>query len=223
MNPRQKSETSRPSGDRTRVALIEAGLRLFGEKGFSATSTREIAVEAEANIGSIAYHFGGKEALRDACAAHIVETIGAVAHSVLSAPLPDSPAAAAMQLTMALRRMSGFFLSGHEAESFVRFILHELQYPTKALDIIYSGLFEPVHCRLCEVWAIATGGEAESEDVKIAVFTMLGQLIYFRIGREAVVRRLGWDGIGEQEAQKITAAVARNLTAAIAARRGDTQ
>lgn len=213
--------TPRASSEKTRVALIEAGLRLFGEKGFAAASTREIAAAAKANIGSIAYHFGGKEALRDACAAHIVETMRSVAGPVLNAPAPAEPVAAQMQLRLVVERMAGFMLAGSEAADFVRFILHELQYPTKALDIIYAGVFEPVHRRLCETWAVATGENPESEMVKIAVFTMIGQLVYFRIGREAVIRRLDWDGIGPHEAQTIAAVALENLMAAIAARRGD--
>jgi TetR/AcrR family transcriptional regulator, regulator of cefoperazone and chloramphenicol sensitivity len=214
--------STRASSEKTRAALIEAGLRLFGEKGFAATSTREIAAAAGANIGSIAYHFGGKEALRDACATHIVETVKAVAAPVLGAPVPSDPATAQMQLRLALERMSGFLLAGREAGGFVQFVLHELQFPTAALDIIYAGVFEPVHRRLCELWAVATDAEPESEAVKIAVFAMIGQLVYFRIGRQAVIRRLGWEDIGPQEAQKIAAAALENLTASIAARRKGT-
>ena len=212
---------SRPSSEKTRAALIAAGLRLFGENGFAATSTRQIAAAADANIGSIAYHFGGKEKLRDACASHIVETIRGVARPALDAPLPANPAEAEFQLDMMLERMAGFMLSGPEIAGFIQFILREVHHPTAALDIIYDGLFEPVHRRFCEVWAAATGEEPESETVKIDVFTMIGQIVYFRIGREAVLRRMGWDGLGAAEAGKIVAAARKNMTAAIAARRGD--
>lgn len=211
----------RGTSERTRTALIEAGLALFGEKGFDATSTREIAARAEANIGSIAYHFGGKEALRDACAEHIVATVQAVASPVLqSMPPPRDPAEARMQFRIALQRMGGFLLTGPEAGGIVPFILRELQHPTTALDIIYAGVFEPVHRRLCAVFAAATGDEAESEATKIAVFTMIGQLVYFRIGREAVIRRLGWSQIGEAEAQRVTAIAVDNLMAVLDAHQG---
>ncbi len=63
----------------TRAALVQAALKLFGTQGFDGTSTRQLAAEAHANIGSIAYHFGGKEGLRAAAADYIVETIQAVA------------------------------------------------------------------------------------------------------------------------------------------------
>ena len=60
------------------TAIVEAAMRGFAEKGFAATSTREIAALAGTNVASISYHFGGKEGLRAACAEHIVELMGGV-------------------------------------------------------------------------------------------------------------------------------------------------
>jgi len=220
------SETDKETGsgaERTRAALIETGLRLFGQHGFDATSTRMIAAEAKANIGSIAYHFGGKEGLRDACAQRIVEMVQSVATPLLaaaSAAAKDEDAAAAL-LHRVLERMIRFITADPQAGLAVQFILREMTLPTRALDIVYAGVFEPVHRTLCEVWAGATGAEAESEATRIDVFTMIGQVVYFRIGREAVLRRMGWQAIGPDEASAIVASAWRNLDAAIAARRKD--
>ncbi|TGQ22443.1 TetR family transcriptional regulator, partial [Mesorhizobium sp. M00.F.Ca.ET.216.01.1.1] len=96
--------------DQTRAALVHAALKLFGRQGFDGTSTREIAAEAKANIGSIAYHFGGKEGLRAAAADYIVETIQGIAGQALGAAraaAPASPEAARAQLFFALERMVG--------------------------------------------------------------------------------------------------------------------
>jgi AcrR family transcriptional regulator len=206
------------SSEQTRKALIAAALRLFGEKGFDGTSTRDIAAAAKANIGSIAYHFGGKEGLRAACAAFIVETIQTVAAQALAAEsAAESEAAAAGRLEAAVRRMVGFIIARPEAGAIVQFVLRELAHPTAALDTIYNGVFEPTHRRLCEFWAEATGEDAESERTKIVVFTMIGQVIYFRIGREAVMRRMGWSEIGPREADAVASVAADNLSAVLAA------
>jgi AcrR family transcriptional regulator len=206
------------SSEQTRKALIAAALRLFGEKGFDGTSTRDIAAAAKANIGSIAYHFGGKEGLRAACAAFIVETIQTVAAQALAAEsAAGSEAAAAGRLEAAVRRMVGFIIARPEAGAIVQFVLRELAHPTAALDTIYNGVFEPTHRRLCEFWAEATGEDAESERTKIVVFTMIGQVIYFRIGREAVMRRMGWSEIGPREADAVASVAADNLSAILAA------
>ena len=211
---------ARADSERTRAALIDAALGLFGEKGFAATSTREIASLASANIASIAYHFGGKEGLRDACAGHIVATVQSLAGPVLAAiPAPADEAGAEAQLRAAMERMTGFLLAGEEAGPIVQFILREMQHPGPAFDILYAGLVEKVHRRLCAVWAAASGDDAESDATKIAVFTMIGQTVYFRIAREAVLRRMGWREIGAAEAGLITATVLDNALAALAARK----
>ncbi|MER8464743.1 CerR family C-terminal domain-containing protein [Mesorhizobium sp. M1396] len=216
-----KSPRREPT-EMTRAALVQAALKLFGRKGFDGTSTREIAAEAHANIGSIAYHFGGKEGLRTAAADFIVETIQTVAGQALGnmqATATGSPEAAQMQLFAALERMVGFVVASPQAGEIVQFLLRELSHPTAALDRIYDGVFEPTHRRLCQLWEQATGEPAESEAARLTVFTLIGQVIYFRIGREAVMRRMGWHDIGAAEAAKVVAATSGNLKAILAARK----
>ena len=79
----QTSADTPPEG--TRAALIAAGVALFGSKGFAATSTREIAARAKTNVASIAYHFGGKDGLRQACGAQFAQRLTAV---LQQAPVP---------------------------------------------------------------------------------------------------------------------------------------
>lgn len=215
------TRTTLSPSDQTREALIHAALDLFGRKGFDATSTREIAARARANIGSIAYHFGSKEGLRDACARHVVDTIRRVAGPALAdeTPLPQAGDAEAMITTVA-ERMMGFIVARPEAGAFVQFILREITQPTTALDILYSGVFEPLHRRMCALWEQATGEPAESERTRITIFTLIGQVVYFRIARDAVLRRMGWDSIGPEEAKAISGVAIENIEAALRARKG---
>jgi AcrR family transcriptional regulator len=50
----------------TRGALIAAGRRLFGEKGFRATSVEDLAREARVTTGALYHHFPTKTALFEA-------------------------------------------------------------------------------------------------------------------------------------------------------------
>jgi AcrR family transcriptional regulator len=213
-----------PPAEQTRKALILSALRLFGQRGFDGTSTREIAAAANANIGSIAYHFGGKDGLRMAAADHIVETLGAVARPVLGAldetlDAGMTPEMAETQLHAVAERMVAFIVARPEAGEIVQFVLRELAQPTPALDRIYAGLFEPIHIRLCRIWEQATGEPAESERTRLTTFTLIGQVIYFRIGRIAVARRMAWRDIGPNEAADILSAIRANITAIVASRR----
>ena len=53
----------RSDGAEARQRLLLAALKLFAEKGFARTSTREIAEAAQANIGAIRYYFADKQGL----------------------------------------------------------------------------------------------------------------------------------------------------------------
>jgi AcrR family transcriptional regulator len=53
---------SRPAAN-TRGAVIKAAVHLFAEKGFQATSVRDIIVKARVNQAAINYHFKGKDGL----------------------------------------------------------------------------------------------------------------------------------------------------------------
>lgn len=196
----------------TRLALIEAGLLLFGQQSFAATSTRQLAACANTNIGSIAYHFGGKDGLRLACAAEFARRVGAVVATV-----PDqtdlSPDLARAQLRLILRRMVAFLIGGHSADAMVPFMLRELAEGGTAVDTMYLRLVEPTHRRLCALWATVTGADPESEAVRLSVFCLVGQVMYFRIGGSIVARRMGWSDIGPAEADRIAATLLRNLDA----------
>ncbi len=49
--------------EETRERILSAAQELFSEKGFEATSVRDITTEAGCNVASVNYHFGGKDNL----------------------------------------------------------------------------------------------------------------------------------------------------------------
>jgi TetR/AcrR family transcriptional regulator len=51
------------NADHSRIALMQAGARLFAERGFAATSLDMIAAEASLNKAMVAYYFGSKTGL----------------------------------------------------------------------------------------------------------------------------------------------------------------
>ncbi len=209
-------------GEATRQALVRAALDLFGRQGYDATTTREIAQAAGVNIAGIAYHFGGKDGLRQACAASVVARVQAVLDQ---GPQPPADLAAPIAVELLLRlvdRAVGFLTLSPESEVVARFVIREMTAPTQAFELLYSGLFEPAHKRICLLWAAATGRPAEDPETRLAVFAMLGQVVYFRIARPAVERRMGWRNIGEDEAAAIAAAIRRSIRANILAFAGET-
>ena len=52
------------------IQIIETAEKLFADKGFSGTSVRDIAEEADVNLAMISYYFGSKEKLLEALFTH---------------------------------------------------------------------------------------------------------------------------------------------------------
>src|SRR5690606_19321840 len=126
-----------------------------------------------------------------------------------------APEEAEARLLGGAARLVQFLVSTPEAGEIVQFVLRELSARGTVLDILYDGVFEPVHRRLCQIWGQAAGSDPESEETRLAVFSMIGQVIYFRIGREAVLRRMGWADYGPDEAERLTALFQTNIRAAL--------
>lgn len=59
--------------DTTVDRLFLVARRLFAERGYAATSVRDITSRAKANLGAITYHFGSKEALYQEVLVSLVE------------------------------------------------------------------------------------------------------------------------------------------------------
>lgn len=57
----------------TRQRIIDASIHLFGLKGYSGASTREIAKIAKVNIASLNYHFRSKQNLLQEVSVHVLD------------------------------------------------------------------------------------------------------------------------------------------------------
>lgn len=65
----------------TRARIRDAAITLFGQRGFAASTVRNIAAEAGVSPGLVIHHFGSKAGLRTACDAHVLENAQAKAGS----------------------------------------------------------------------------------------------------------------------------------------------
>jgi AcrR family transcriptional regulator len=202
----------------TRTRLLEAGLDHFGRVGFEGANIRAIAAAAGANIAAINYHFGGKRGLYLAVAHHIVEgissAIGPIAAEIVALAakprlVPDEARAALDRFVKTAGRL---LATSPRAERWARFILREQLDPTDAFDIIYSNIMGRMHRTLTALVAAVLELDPESEQARLEAFALLGQALIFRFARAAVLKRLGWEVIGELEADRIVAQLARAVS-----------
>lgn len=216
------SKTHKPTPEGTALALIEAALILFGTKGFAATSTRELAERSGANIASISYYFGGKTGLRRACAEEFVRRM----QEIIGPPTELgalSPEQAEAMLKAILHALTYRVLTESRTATMINFVMREISEKSETLDILYNSLISPAHQRLSMLWSLATGTPEDSPETALRAFSVIGQVLYFRIASEVVMRRMGWIEIGAQEAEDIYKVLAGNLDALIAQARKETR
>ena len=139
--------------------------------------------------------------------------MGGVLEAARQGELPADPAAARAVLTALVRRVVTFMLLDPQARLVASFMLRELSEPSPALDLIYERLFEQVHRRACAIWGVATGRDPESPAVRLSVFAMIGQVVYFNFARPVVERRMAWPGLGPKEVEAVADTIVRNLHA----------
>src|ERR1700743_947942 len=73
----------------TKTRILDAAEKLFGLKGFEATSLRDITAEADVNLAAVNYHFQSKESLIDAVIARRLEPVNRPRLELLAAAGPN--------------------------------------------------------------------------------------------------------------------------------------
>src|SRR5690606_6920168 len=128
--------TDHGPADDARQRLIEAGLELFGRRGYEATSTRQLAARAGVALSAIPYHFGGKAELYRAVVASVAERLEAgvapAAERVEAAlARPDlGPEALRALVRQLLQAFARLVVRTPEAERWARLVLREQLDPT---------------------------------------------------------------------------------------------
>ncbi|WP_109316056.1 CerR family C-terminal domain-containing protein [Pseudovibrio ascidiaceicola] len=202
---------------KTKRDLIESALYHFGHEGYAGTSTRSIAQTAKANIASIAYHFDGKAGLKRACINFIAMSIGDVLSVVLNRKLSDiehlSPEDARTKILDMIDRMITFTQTNKRAELVIGFMLKEVLHSPEEVDTLYHLIFEPLMDRVTVLFSRATGQPVGSDELKLAIFAMIGQLLYIRLARPLVLKRMGWQAVGPDELAQIKSILHRSINA----------
>ncbi len=212
-------------GDVTRQALVDAAIAVFARDGYHAASTRELANVANVNQALINYHFKGKQGLYLAAFQYITDQIHSKTKPV-EQKIQECLSQNDWQKMSAQKRKKILFplllevadeflklLTSERTNEWARLIVREQQQPSVAFEFIYTAFLAPVLSIFIEIIKILRN--ADEEDSTIIAFSILGQLLIWRIGRTGILRRLNWTVIGENELEKLRRVVHRNIAALI--------
>lgn len=180
--PNNPAKPLRSDGAEARNRLLDAALALFAEKGFAKTSTREIALAAQANIASISYYFGDKEGL-----------YRAVFQDPRNNPSlgPDYALTALQDVRSCVEGMLRGFVeplkSGEQARQCMKLHFREMVEPTGMWQVEIERNIKPAHEILTRALAGHLGLTEADDDIHRLAFQISGLGIMLHVGMDVVL------------------------------------
>jgi len=177
-----EARKQRADGAEARAHLLLSALKLFAEKGFAKTSTREIAHAAGANIAAISYYFGDKAGL-----------YRAVFTEPLGTPCNDTARFLPAHLTLrqALEGFIAGFLEplklGDLVQQLTRLHFREMLEPTGLWAEQLDNNILPTHAALAEVLGRHLGVTKPDDDLHRLAFSITGLAMQTFISRDLIV------------------------------------
>ena len=179
--PAGESRRQRSGGLEARQHLLHTALRLFSEKGFSKTSTREIALAAQANIASISYYFGDKAGLYRAA---FTEPLGCASDVTALCGQPDGT------LRESLRAFIDSFLTpmkqGERVRQCTRLHFREMVEPTGLWAEEIDNGIKPAHAALVALLGRHLGIADADDALHRLAFSIAGLALQLFIARDCV-------------------------------------
>jgi TetR/AcrR family transcriptional regulator, regulator of cefoperazone and chloramphenicol sensitivity len=180
LKPTPTHRATRADGAEARAHLLQTALRLFAERGFAKTSTRDIATAAGANIASISYYFNDKAGLYRAAYTEPMGGCGAM--GVFDAT--------AISLEDALRKMLSHIVEpmkqGDLVQLCTRLHFREMLEPTGLWAEEIDNGIRPAQVALVQVLCAYLALKQPDDDVHRLAFSIVGLAIHLFVGRDVV-------------------------------------
>ncbi|MDE1993127.1 MAG: CerR family C-terminal domain-containing protein [Rhizobiaceae bacterium] len=206
---RRNPESGYPRGEETRARIIRTAIALFGEKGFSGVSTREIASAAGVPAPSLRYYFENKEGLYQACLDDIQEIALKAADPALrhAEKLLADPAATAEAMIdaycMILDSMADFLFDTPDSSSRALFITQQKHPSETERPTPDKSLGRRIRSCCTEIVARTGAGDLSAEEVRVRSTTINGQLLLVHLARQHLPEIIGWDEVTSDRLQTL--------------------
>ena len=161
--------------DPTREKLLEVAGPLFANRGYQATTIREICAGAGANVAAINYHFGDKLGLYTEVLQQSVRAaqLIAVQNTLDQNTRPEDILRALIRAR--LRSVNGKDLPDWHS----RLLAHELAQPTPALRQLVDKVARPIFKRLQELIGGMIGLPANDGKTRLCAISVVGQVFAY--------------------------------------------
>jgi AcrR family transcriptional regulator len=169
----------------TKVRILDAAERLFGDRGFAAASLRAITAEARVNLAAVNYHFRSKEALAMAVLERRMGPLNARRMELLDAA-ERKAAGGRLGIEEALDCLVRPIFEARkvgELSYFPRFMGRILMEPGGWIERLFQPVMQPVLERFAPVMTRALPG-SRPEEVAWGMFFGIGSMAHSLVAPE---------------------------------------
>jgi AcrR family transcriptional regulator len=201
--------------DSTRDRLLDAAGEIFAEKGFEATTVREICGRIGVNIAAVNYHFGDKqglywEAVKKAnCSG---EENPADFAAVLALPAEG-------KLHEFVRAMLMNLLDPTRPDWHAKLMMREVTSPTKACADLVDAYIRPKAEFLGAILTELLTDRVEEAERILFAFSVVGQCLFYRVQRHIAILLIGEEQFNSYSIERLTDHITEVTLAAVRARR----
>lgn len=179
------------SRDGTKDQILQAAIRIFGQKGFLAATVREICQEAGANVAAVNYHFGGKEALYAAVLDFVFADSKKYGRD-LPPPLPGAPAEKRLAhfIERSVREIYGDLETEatEHCQALSSIFLMEMGHPSPGLGGVVQRHVRPDVQELYGLLAEMLGRDPTDDLVRDAAACIMGQVLFYTLSWPIIER-----------------------------------
>jgi AcrR family transcriptional regulator len=185
--------------DTKRERIIDAAGELFAERGFEATTVRDICHAAEANVAAVNYYFGDKQRL------YIEAVVRAHRWRMERVTLPewDSGTSPETKLGDFIRTFIGRVRTGPGDTWHTRLIMRELGNPSAACAELVQASIRPQFEILISILRELLPAEADEEKLRLTAFSIVGQCLFYHFADPVVRNLLSEDQYAALEIDKL--------------------
>ena len=195
-----------------KISIIRAAGRIFVEKGYRATTIRQICAEADVNIAAVNYHFGDKKNLYTAVISYYKDSAFKKFPLDYGIRENDSPRS---KITSFIYAMAMRIFGEDSEPQFGKLLVRELIEPTGELDNLINDIFRPPFLKLSSIVREILGETATEKNVFLCTMSIIGQCLYFRHSPRMASRIMKNENFSRKEIQTLSDHISRFSLAAL--------
>ncbi len=202
-------------GEETREKLLLVATRLFAVNGFKGVSMRNLAKEADINIATVGYHFGGKLGLYEAIIQDVIdhkhefffsrEDLAAQISMLESGEISKSGL---------VRWYFSFIINAIIADPQVEWasliLSREFAEPSELYPLLERDLLLPTFDDLTVLLGAVMGVGVSVEERSIIIIALMGMVFKFAHPR-VVLSRIGWEEYTPENITKVTDVLCKRI------------